>query len=87
MTLGPSPLRKLYTTAMTTTANPDVTPRDEAEVRRVAAVRRFKADQGKFPGMMETHRATKLAELAADARAEDAAGRIRAAQEPAAVEL
>ena len=53
---------------MTTTANPDVTPADDAEARRVAAVRRFKADQGKFPGMMETYRAEKLAELAADAR-------------------
>ena len=53
---------------MTTTANPDVTPADDAEARRVAAVRRFKADQGKFPGMMETSRAEKLAELAAAAR-------------------
>lgn len=57
---------------MTTTADTEVTQADEAEARRVAAVRRFKADQGKFPGMTEAHRAEKLAELEADARAEEA---------------
>ena len=72
---------------MTDTAGAGPTEADEAEARRLAAVRRFKADQGKFPGMMETYRAEKQAEIEADDRAEVAALKARAAREPAVAEL
>ena len=72
---------------MTDTPEAEPTEADEAEARRIAAVRRFQADQGKFPGMMETRRAEKQAELEADDRAEEAAARARTAREPAVAEL
>ena len=68
---------------MTDTPGAEPTEADEAEARRIAAVRRFQADRGKFPGMMETYRAEKQA----DDRAEEADTRARAAQKPAVAEL
>ena len=67
---------------MTDTAVPET-----GEARRLAAVRGFQAARGRYPDMMAAHRAEKLAEMEADDRAEEAADRARAAQEPAAVEL
>ena len=72
---------------MTDTAASDVTQDHDAEARRIAAVRRFKADQGKFPGVRATYRTEKLAELEADDRAEEAAGRARNDRERAVVNL
>ena len=60
---------------------------DDAEAERIAAVRRFQADRGKFPGMMEAYQAEKLAVMEADRLAEEAIIQARDSSEPAIAEL
>lgn len=80
---------------MTVTGRDTVTDRDAA--RRVEAVRRFQADQGRFPGALNALRQSRLAEIKADDLVEEAAADIReagiqavdlqGAREPASIEL
>ena len=51
------------------------------EARRSEAVRGFQAARGRYPGMMDTFRRSRLAEIEADDRAEETPARESAVAE------